>query len=44
MQKLPEYIPDYTIERLDTEPFSVRWEELQGWLIVLCKSVIIDNN
>ena len=34
MQKLPEYIPDYTIEHLDTEPFSVRWEELQGWLIV----------
>ena len=36
MQKLPEYIPDYTIERLDAEPFSVRWEELQGWLIVPC--------
>ena len=34
MQKLPEYIPDYTIERLDAEPLSVRWEELQGWLIV----------
>lgn len=34
MQKLPEYIPDYTIERLETEPFSIRWEELQGWLIV----------
>ena len=34
MQKLPEYIPDYTIERLDAEPFSVRWEELQGWMIV----------
>ena len=34
MQKLPEYIPDYTIKRLDAEPFSVRWEELQGWLIV----------
>ena len=34
MQKLPEYIPDYTIECLDAEPFSVRWEELQGWLIV----------
>ena len=34
MQKLPEYIPDYTIERLDAEPFSVRWEELQGWLII----------
>lgn len=34
MQKLPEYIPDYTIERINAEPFSVRWEELQGWLIV----------
>ena len=34
MQKLPEYIPDYTIERLDAEPFGIRWEELQGWLIV----------
>ena len=34
MQKLPEYIPDYTIERLDAAPFRVRWEELQGWLIV----------
>ena len=34
MQKLPEYIPDYSIERLDAEPFSVRWEELQGWMIV----------
>ena len=34
MQKLPEYIPEYTIERLDAEPFSVRWEELQGWQIV----------
>lgn len=34
MQKLPEYIPEYTIERLDAEPFCTRWEELQGWLIV----------
>ena len=34
MQKLPEYIPEYTIERLNAEPFGVRWEELQGWLIV----------
>ena len=34
MQKLPEYIPDYTIERLNKEPFSVRWEEMQGWLII----------
>ena len=34
MQKFPEYIPDSTIERLDAEPCGVRWEELQGWLIV----------
>ena len=34
MHKLPEYIPDYTIERIAEEAFSVRWEELQGWLIV----------
>ena len=34
MQKLPEYISDYSIEQLDAEPFSVRWEELQGWMIV----------
>ena len=34
MQKLPAYIPEYTIAPLAEEPFSVRWEELQGWLIV----------
>ena len=34
MKKLPEYMPAYTIEPLDAEPFRVRWEELQGWLIV----------
>ena len=34
MQKLPEYIPDYTIERVEGEPFCARWEELQGWFIV----------
>ena len=34
MHKLPEYIPDYTIERLDAEPFHTRWEEMQGWQIV----------
>ena len=34
MHKLPEYIPDYTIERLNEEPFHTRWEELQGWQIV----------
>ena len=34
MQKLPEYIPEYTIERMDAAPFQVRWEEMQGWQIV----------
>ena len=34
MLKLPEYIPEYTIERLDAEPFCTRWEEMQGWMIV----------
>lgn len=34
MKKLPEYMPDYTIARLDAEPFHVRWEEMQGWMIV----------
>lgn len=34
MKKLPEYLPEYTIEPLAEAPFPVRWEELQGWLIV----------
>lgn len=34
MTKLPKYIPDYTIEKMDAHPFDCRWEELQGWLIV----------
>ena len=34
MNKLPEYIPDYTIERMYAEPFQTRWEEVQGWMIV----------
>ena len=34
MQKLPEYIPEYTIERMEAEPFQTRWEEMQGWQIV----------
>lgn len=34
MKKLPESMPDYIIEPLDAPPFSVRWEELQGWQIV----------
>lgn len=34
MKKLPEIIPEYTITKLDKEPFSVKWEELMGWFIV----------
>lgn len=34
MTKLPEYMPEYTITPLSQEPFPVRWEEMQGWLIV----------
>ena len=32
--KFPKQIPNYTIEWLDEAPFSVRSEELPGWLIV----------
>ena len=31
MTKLPAILPDYTIEKLNQEPFSAKWEELQGW-------------
>ena len=31
---MPEYLPDYTIEQIDAEPFAVVWEELTGWFIV----------
>ena len=34
MKTLPEYMPPYSIEKLDDLPFSCKWEELQGWLIV----------
>lgn len=34
MTKLPKTLPEYTIEKLDQPPFCVKWEELQGWLIV----------
>ena len=34
MTKLPKTMPEYTIEKLRDEPFSTRWEELQGWLII----------
>lgn len=34
MKKLPEIMPEYTITRLDKEPFSVKWGELMGWFLV----------
>ena len=34
MKKLPEIMPEYTITKLDKEPFSVKWEEPMGWFIV----------
>ncbi len=34
MKKLPEYLPDYKIKKSELAPFSVRWEELQGWFIL----------
>ena len=34
MKELPETMPAYSIEKQNAEPFSCRWEELQGWLIV----------
>lgn len=34
MTKMPKLMPEYTIKKLEEAPFSVRWEELQGWLLV----------
>ena len=34
MKKLPEYMPEYKIEKTDKEPFAVKWEELMGWFLV----------
>ena len=34
MTKLPAIMPKYTIKKLDLPAFEVRWEELQGWMIV----------
>ncbi len=34
MNKLPETLPAYTIKKSDLPPFAVKWEELQGWLLV----------
>lgn len=34
MKKLPEKMPEYTIEEIAEKPFSVKWEELMGWFLV----------
>ncbi len=34
MAIFPETMPQVTIEELDAAPFSCKWEEMQGWLIV----------
>ena len=34
MKKLPEFLPEYVIEKIDEIPFSVKWEEIMGWFIV----------
>lgn len=34
MKKLPEIMPEYTITRVNKEPFPVKWEELMGWFII----------
>lgn len=34
MKKLPEFLPEYTIQASDRPPFSVKWEELMGWFLI----------
>lgn len=34
MGKLPKYLPEYSIEKMDAEPFSCKWEELMGYFMV----------
>lgn len=34
MKKLPNILPEYKLEKSDTPPFEVKWEELMGWFIV----------
>ena len=34
MKKLPEYLPEYKIVKSELDPFTVKWEELQGWLLI----------
>ena len=34
MKKLPEYLPEYKIEKSNLEPFSVKYEELMGFCVI----------
>lgn len=34
MKTLPEFLPEYRIEKSNKTPFSVKWEELNGWFLV----------
>lgn len=34
MKKMPERMPEYTIEPSPLAPFAVKWEELMGWFLV----------
>ena len=34
MTKFPKIMPNYIIEKQNAEPFSCKWEEMQGWLII----------
>ncbi len=34
MKQLPEYMPEYTIEKSPEAPYDVKWEELMGWFLV----------
>lgn len=34
VKQLSDYMPEYSIEKIDKKPFSVKWEELMGWFLV----------
>ncbi|HIW74061.1 MAG TPA: RNA polymerase sigma factor [Firmicutes bacterium] len=34
MKRLPEFLPQYTIQESVRPPFAVKWEELMGWFLV----------
>lgn len=34
MRKLPDILPQYSIEEQKSLPFAVKWEELMGWFII----------